>query len=86
MNKEELDKLLDAMVQYADGISDLFFMPGRPMQVEVQGELQPFVHELSDPNLTSDRIENLAECHHQQQPAAACGFEGTRLVRLRLYP
>jgi twitching motility protein PilT len=60
MNKEELDRLLDAMVQYAEGISDLFFIPGRPMQVEVQGELQPFVHELSDPKLTSERIESLA--------------------------
>ena len=60
MNKEELDKLLDAMVQYADGISDLFFIAGRPMQVETQGELQPFIHELSGSELTSERIESLA--------------------------
>ncbi len=45
MNKDELDKLLEAMVQFADGISDLVFVAGRPMQVETQGELKPFVHE-----------------------------------------
>ena len=57
MNKEELDRLLEAMVQYAEGISDLLFVAGRPMQVETQGELKPFVHELSGSELTSERIE-----------------------------
>jgi hypothetical protein len=70
----------------ADGISDLLFVAGRPMQVEIQGELKPFVHEQSEPVLTSERIESPGRGHHQQQPAAAAGFEGTRLVRLRLYP
>jgi twitching motility protein PilT len=57
MNKEELDRLLDAMVQYTEGISDLIFVAGRPMQVETQGELKPFG---SEPLLTSERIETLA--------------------------
>jgi twitching motility protein PilT len=60
VNKEDLDKLLDAMIQYADGVSDLLFIAGRPMQVEAQGELQPFVHELSDAALSSERIEGMA--------------------------
>jgi len=60
MNKEELDRLLDAMVQHADGISDLIFVAGRPLQVEAQGELKPFVYEQSEPVLTSARIEGLA--------------------------
>ena len=60
MNKEELDKLLEAMIQFADGISDLLFVTGRPMQVETQGELRPFVHELSVSELTSERIERMA--------------------------
>ncbi len=60
MNKEELDRLLDVMVQYAEGISDLIFVAGRPMQVETQGELKPFVYEQSEPLLTSERIEALA--------------------------
>lgn len=60
MNKEELDRLLDAMVQSAEGISDLLFVAGRPMQVETQGNLKPFVDELHEPVLTSARIEQLA--------------------------
>jgi twitching motility protein PilT len=60
MNKEELDRLLDAMVQSAEGISDLIFVAGRPMQVETQGNLKPFVHEQYEPVLTSARIEALA--------------------------
>ena len=60
MNKEALDRLLEAMIQFADGISDLLFVAGRPMQVETQGELTPFVHELSESELTSEFIESLA--------------------------
>src|SRR5580704_1855290 len=56
MNNEKLDRLLEVMVEYAEGISDLLFVAGRPMQVETQGELMPFVHELSGPELTSERI------------------------------
>jgi Tfp pilus assembly ATPase PilU len=40
MNKEELDRLLAAMIQSADGISDLLFVAGRPLQVEIEGELK----------------------------------------------
>jgi twitching motility protein PilT len=60
MNKEELDRLLNAMVQYADGISDLIFVVGRPLQVETQGELKPFIYEQSEPVLTGARIESMA--------------------------
>jgi len=60
MNREELDQLLEAMIQSADGISDLLFVTGRPLQVETQGELMPFVYAQSEPVLTSERIEGLA--------------------------
>jgi twitching motility protein PilT len=60
VNKEELDRLLEAMIQSADGISDLLFVAGRPLQVEIQGELKPFVSEPPEPVLTSERIEGLA--------------------------
>jgi twitching motility protein PilT len=60
MNKEEIDRLLDAMVQCADGISDLLFVAGRPMQVETQGDLKPFIYDQSEPVLTSAYIETLA--------------------------
>jgi twitching motility protein PilT len=60
MNKEELDRVLDAMVNYAEGISDLLFVANRPMQVETQGNLKPFIFEESEPVLTSERIEAMA--------------------------
>jgi twitching motility protein PilT len=60
MNKEELDRLLDAMVNYAEGISDLLFVANRPMQIESQGNLKPFVFEQTEPVLTSERIEGMA--------------------------
>ena len=60
MNNEEFDRLLERMIQCADGISDLLFVAGRPPQVEVQGELKPFVSEPSEPALTSERIEGMA--------------------------
>jgi twitching motility protein PilT len=60
MNREELDKLLEAMIQFADGISDLLFVTDRPLQVETQGELKPFIYGQSEAILTSARIEALA--------------------------
>ncbi len=60
MSKEEVDQLLDAMIQSAEGISDLLFVAGRPMQIESQGNLMPFVNEKYAPVLTSERIEDIA--------------------------
>lgn len=60
MNREEFDALLEAMIASANGISDLLFISGRPMQVEIQGDLKPFARNHSDPPLTSARIESMA--------------------------
>jgi twitching motility protein PilT len=57
---EELDKMLTAMIQSAEGISDLLFVVGKPPQVEVHGALEPAGFEWSEPLLTSQRIESLA--------------------------
>ena len=40
LNTEELDRLLTAMIQSAEGISDLLFVAGKPPQVEVHGALE----------------------------------------------
>jgi Tfp pilus assembly ATPase PilU len=40
MTTTELDRLLTAMVKSAEGISDLLFVPGKPPQVEVHGQLE----------------------------------------------
>ena len=59
MNKDAVDKLLEAMVAVAE-VSDLVFVAGRPMQIETQGELKPFVREPYPTALTSEYIETLA--------------------------
>lgn len=60
MNKEELDQLLETMVASTEGISDLVFVTGRPMQIESQGELVAFSHAQYPTILTSEYIESLA--------------------------
>ena len=60
MNKDELDSLLEAMTQQADGVSDLLFVAGRPLQAEVQGKLKPYTDGQSEPVLTTARIEEMA--------------------------
>ena len=57
---EELDRLLAAMIQSAEGISDLLFVAGKPPQVEVHGRLKPFALEPPESVLTSARVEGLA--------------------------
>jgi twitching motility protein PilT len=57
---EELDRLLAAMIQSAEGISDLLFLAAKPPQMEIHGRLKPFVLEPFESVLTSARIEALA--------------------------
>jgi twitching motility protein PilT len=56
----ELDRLLTAMIQSAEGISDLLFVAGKPPQVEVHGSLESLAYEWPDSVLTGERIEHLA--------------------------
>jgi twitching motility protein PilT len=60
MISEDPDRLLEAMIESSKDVSDLLFVAGRPMQVESQGELKPFIYEQTEPVLTSERIESLA--------------------------
>ena len=41
MRTPDLDRILSAMLKTHDGISDLNFSVGRPLQVEDFGELKP---------------------------------------------
>jgi twitching motility protein PilT len=94
MNKEELDRLLEAMVKSADEVSDLLFVAGRPLQVEVQGELKPFVFDPSESALTSARIENLAGViinnnqrllqDLRERGSCDCGYTLKNLCRFRV--
>src|SRR5580698_5665393 len=60
MTREELDHLLEMMANSSEGISDLIFVAGMPLQVEVQGELTPFASDQTEPVLTNARIEHIA--------------------------
>lgn len=60
MNKQEFDRLLQAMIKHTDGISDLVFVAGMPLQMEVMGELEPWVSDQHPSVLTSEFIEKMA--------------------------
>lgn len=60
MHTEELDQLLAAMIQSAEGTSDLLFVVGKPPQVEAHGALKPFAMEPPESILTSARVEGFA--------------------------
>jgi twitching motility protein PilT len=60
INTNELDPLLAAMIESANGISDLLFVAGKPPQVEVHGNLEVPALASPEPVLTAERIEGLA--------------------------
>ncbi len=60
MRSVELDAILAAMLQSYDGISDLNFSVGRPLQVEAFGQLKPISVDPPIDALTSYQIENIA--------------------------
>jgi twitching motility protein PilT len=57
---DELDRMLTAMIQSADGISDLLFVAGKAPQVEVHGALESLSGEPYGSVLTGEHIEGLA--------------------------
>ena len=59
ISKDELDKVLASMIESAEGISDLLFVAGKRAQVEEHGHLKSYGGD-SEPALTNDRIEGLA--------------------------
>ncbi len=94
MNKEELDQLLETMVASAEGISDLVFVAARPIQIETQGELRPFVQEKYPSLLTSEYIESLARvilnnnprllADLKEQGSCDCGYTLKSACRFRV--
>ena len=61
MTTDELDRLLTAMIETAEGVSDLLFVAGKPPQVEVHGTLESLAFEWPEPVLTGERIQGLAD-------------------------
>ncbi len=60
MRVVELDAILGAMLQSYDGISDLNFSVGRPLQVEAFGALKPIQVEPAIESLTPYQTEQIA--------------------------
>jgi twitching motility protein PilT len=61
ITKEEFDRLLTAIIESNEGISDLLFVTAKPPQMEVHGRLKSFAPESPDSVLTSTRIEGFAK-------------------------
>ena len=60
MLKEDVDSLLSSMIESADGISDLFFVVGKPPQVEAHGKLKAYPDDSAAALLNANKVESLA--------------------------
>jgi twitching motility protein PilT len=60
MLKEDVDSLFSSMIESFEGVSDLFFVVGRPPQVEVYGKLKPYPDDSPAAILTPNKVEDLA--------------------------
>ena len=60
MLKEDVDSLLSSMIESFEGVSDLFFVVGKPPQVEVYGKLKPYPDDSLAGVLTPNKVEDLA--------------------------
>lgn len=69
ISKEDLDRLLTAMIQCDEGVSDLLFVAGKPPQVEAHGKLKPFAPDALA--LTSERIHGVATALINGNPTPA---------------
>ncbi|XHR29953.1 MAG: type IV pilus twitching motility protein PilT [Chthoniobacteraceae bacterium] len=60
MRKLDLDSILTSMIESYEGISDLIFAVGRPLQVEAQGQLKPVRTKHNINALTPIQVEQIA--------------------------
>lgn len=60
MLKEDVDSLLASMIESFDGVSDLFFVVGRPPQVEAYGKLKAYPDNSPEAYLQPNKVEQLA--------------------------
>ncbi|HSH39318.1 MAG TPA: PilT/PilU family type 4a pilus ATPase [Chthoniobacterales bacterium] len=62
MNKELVDALLAAMLESADGVSDLLFAVGKPPMLEQHGGLEEFPIDVPGGVLAEEQIAEIATC------------------------
>src|ERR1700676_614096 len=61
MNKQIIDELLSAMIDSAEGISDLLFTVGKPPFIEAHGSLAEFPIKTPAPVFGSREVDRLAD-------------------------
>src|SRR5580658_3130972 len=60
MRKEDVDSLLSSMIESYEGVSDLFFVVGKPPQIEAYGKLKPYPDDSAAAILTPNKVEEVA--------------------------
>ncbi|HEX4084179.1 MAG TPA: PilT/PilU family type 4a pilus ATPase [Chthoniobacteraceae bacterium] len=60
MLKEDVDSLLSSMIESYEGVSDIFFVVGKPPQVEAYGKLKPYPDDSPAAILTPNKVEDMA--------------------------
>jgi len=60
MLKEDVDSLLASMIESFEGVSDLFFVVGKPPQVEAYGKLKPYPDDSPAAMLTPNKVEEMS--------------------------
>ncbi len=93
-NIGKFDGLLTTMVQGAEGISDLLFIPGKPPQVEVHGVLESLEVEWPEPARAAAHIETIARTIINDNPklqqdlaergSCDCSYDVPGLCRFRV--
>jgi len=97
MLKEDVDSLLSSMIESFEGVSDLFFVVGKPPQVEAYGKLKPYPDDSPAAVLTPNKVEDLAvflmngverlQRDFMQMGACDCsyGIEGFARFRVNIF-
>jgi twitching motility protein PilT len=97
MLKEDVDSLLSSMIESHDGVSDLFFVVGKPPQIETYGKLKPYPDDSPAAILTPNKVEELGtylmggvdRLHRDFLSQGACdcsyGIEGFARFRVNIF-
>src|ERR1700677_1622182 len=97
MLKEDVDSLLSSMIEAYDGVSDLFFVVGKPPQIEAYGKLKPYPDDSPAAILTPNKVEDLSvflmngverpQRDYLSQGACDCsyGIEGFARFRVNIF-
>ena len=89
MLKAHFDQLLNTILDSHEGIADLFFVVGRPFQVEAHGKLKPVAVTPSVPVLTPfhvERIVNRLVGPRIPGSCTTCSTPARAIVRTRSAP